>query len=226
MLSRLLRRLLHPRARHEESPVSRVNPLDHFDEAKVIGDIALREAATLHQIPCLVHALGAALYRLRDADPLLASQLSIDVSMVRKWAVENLPQTFPSLPRYKGSLDFEYTFDVYELGGSYRMRVRPVARPVRAMPVSEAAPDKPDSHPKGVGTFRKASEDSPMVAGIRSVLRFEGVISSHAEPPEPTIITLQRALARLMTDERVLACLAGHGVSPETLLAELAQPST
>ena len=226
MLPRLLRRLLHPRARHEESPVSRGSSLDDFDEASVLRHIALREAGTMHQIPCLVHALGAALYRLRDADPLLASQLSIDVSMVRKWAVENLPQTFPSLPRYKGPLDFEYTFDVYESGSGYQMRVMPVARPVRAMPVSEAAPDKPDSHPKGVGTFRKASEDSPMVAGIRSVLRFEGVISSHAEPPEPTIITLQRALARLMTDEQVLACLADHGVSPETLLAELGQPST
>ena len=226
MLPRLLRRLLHPGARHEESPVSRGSSLDDFDEASVLRHIALREAGAMKQVPCLVHALGAALYRLRDADSLLASQLSIDVSMVRKWAVENLPQTFPSIPRYKGSLDFEYTFDVYESGSGYNMRVRPVARPVRAMPVSEATPDKPDSQPKGVFISREASEDDPTAVGTMSVLRFEGAISSHAEPLEPTIITLQMALTRLMGDEQVLTCLADHGVSPETLLSELGQPST
>ena len=65
-----------------------------------------------------------------------------------------------------------------------------------------------------------------MVAGIRSVLRFVSANSSDTEPPEPTIVTLQRVLTELMNDEQVLACLADHGVSPETLLAELGQPST
>ena len=175
----------------------------------------------------MVHVLGAALYRLRDTDPLLADRMSVNVRLVRQWAVKkNLPLISPLHRRYEGPLDFEYTFDVYESGGSYHMRVRPVARPVRAMPVSEAAPDKPDSQPKGVFISREASEDDPFTVGVMSVLRFEGAISSHEEPPEPTIITLQRALTRLMTDERVLACLADHGVSPETLLAELGQPST
>ena len=223
MLPRLLRRLFHPGARRK-GPF--VNPLDHFDEAKIIGDIALREAATLHQVPCMIHVLGAALYRLRDADLLLANRMSLNVALVRQWAVENLPLTSPSHRRYEGSLDFEYTFDVYEFGSSYHMRVMPVARPIRSIPVSEATPDKPDSQPKGVFISREASEDDPTAVGTMSVLRFEGAISSHAEPLEPTIITLQMALTRLMGDEQVLTCLADHGVSPETLLSELGQPST
>jgi hypothetical protein len=224
MLSRLLRRLFHPGARRK-GPF--VNPLDHFDEAKIIGDIALREAATLHQVPCMIHVLGAALYRLRDADPLLADRMSLNVRLVRQWAVKkNLPLISPLHRRYEGSLDFEYTFELYESGSGYQMRVRPVARPIRAMPVSEATPDKPDSQPKGVFISREASEDDPTAVGTMSVLRFEGAISSHAEPLEPTIITLQMALTRLMGDEQVLTCLADHGVSPETLLSELGQPST
>jgi hypothetical protein len=223
MLSRLLRRLFHPGARRK-GPF--VNPLDHFDEAKIIGDIALREAATLHQVPCMIHVLGAALYRLRDADPLLADRLSVNVRLVRQWAVENLPLTFPTLRHYEGPLDFEYTFDVVEDGDWYKLKVKRVHRPIRDMPVGEASPDKTDGQLKGVGTFRKASEDSPMVAGIRSVLRFVSANSSDTEPPEPTIVTLQRVLTKLMNDEHVLACLADHGVSPETLLAELGLPST
>ena len=222
MLPRLLRRLFHPGARRK-GPF--VNPLDHFDEAKIIGDIALREAATLHQVPCMIHVLGAALYRLRDADPLLAPQLSIDVSMVRKWAVENLPLKSPSHRRYEGSLDFEYTFDVYEFGSSYHMRVMPVARPIRSIPVSEAATDKTSRQSNGVLIVREASEDDPFTVGVRSVLRFVARNQSREGPPEPTIVTLQRVLTELMNDERVLACLADHGVSPETLLAELGQPS-
>ena len=85
----------------------------------------------MHQVPCMIHVLGAALYRLRDADPLLAPQLSIDVSMVRKWAVENLPLKSPSHRRYEGSLDFEYTFDVVEDGEWYKLKVKRVHRPIR-----------------------------------------------------------------------------------------------
>ena len=222
MLPRLLRRLFHPGARRK-GPF--VNPLNHFDEAKIIGDIALREAGILHQVPCMVHVLGAALYRLRDADLLLANRMSLNVALVRQWAVENLPLTSPSHRRYEGSLDFEYTFDVYEFGSSYHMRVMPVARPIRSIPVSEAATDKTSRQSKGVVVVREASEDDPFTVGVMSVLRFVGGNQSREEPPEPTIVTLQRVLTELMNDERVLACLADHGVSPETLLAELGQPS-
>ena len=192
MLPRLLRRLFHPGARRK-GPF--VNPLNHFDEAKIIGDIALREAATLHQVPCMIHVLGAALYRLRDADLLLANRMSLNVALVRQWAVENLPLTSPSHRRYEGSLDFEYTFDVVEDGDWYKLKVKRVHRPIRDMPVGEAAPDKTDSQLKGVGTFSESSEDSPMVGnqervafciGQSSARNLQSRLSSHFKGFSPS----------------------------------------
>ena len=201
MLPRLLRRLLRPRAGREEF---RGSQLEHFDEAKIIGDIALREATAMKHVPCMVHVLAAVLYRLRDADPLLADRMGVNVRLARQWAVENLPLISPLHQRYEGSLDFEYTFDIVDNGDHrYHLKVKQVHRPVRPMPVSEAPSDKTGRQSKGEVIFREAPEDDPFTVGVMSVLRFVGGNQLPEEPPEPTIVTLQWGVRRLLREWRL-----------------------
>ena len=196
------------------------SPMAQFQEVDVVTDIAVRDALALSQNPCMVHVLGALLYRVRDADPGFAARVGIDFIAVREWATQNLPLISSDYKPYEGPLDFEYTFNLYEEKGHHRVNVRRVHRPVRTRAAEQTPQDMHKDSVQGVGIFRVATEDSPPATGIRMVIvSLDEVAKPNEGPPEPTIVSLQRLLPRILEDQQVLACLADHGLDPGTLVS-------
>ena len=196
------------------------SPMDQFQEVDVVTNIAVHDALALRQNPCMVHALGALLYRVRDADPSFAARVSIDFIAVREWATQNLPLISSDYKPYEGPLDFEYTFNLYEEKGQHRVDVRRVHRPVRTRAVEQTSQDMHKDSVHGVGIFRVDTEASPPVTGIRMVIEsLDEIAKPNEDPPEPTIVSLQRVLPRILEDQQVLACLADHGLDPSTLVS-------
>ena len=105
-----------------------------FQEVDVLVEIAIRDALTLSQNPGFVHALGAALYRLRDADSALAARVGIDFISVREWAAQNLPLLSSAHKPYEGPLDFEYNITLYYENDRFR---RVVLRRARSLLVGQ-----------------------------------------------------------------------------------------
>ena len=221
MFSRLFGR--SPKSRRPPArPIQ--SPLESYHETDVLRDIALREALAMGHAPSLIHVLGAALYRLRDADPALAAALCLNVALVRQWAFLNLPPRSMSHKR-PGPVDTEYTFNISENEYGYNLQVQPVRRHVRQMPAREAPEEETAPPRQGVVVFQPAPDDQSFGAGFKNMSRLLGQVRVSGEPREPTLVALRRTIAALLSDPLVLKCLADHGVTPETLLAELSQPS-
>ena len=193
-------------------------------ETWLVGEIAIRDALALGQDPSLVHVLGAALYRLRDADPQLAARLTISFLPVRQWTLRNLPSPLRRFP-LESSLDHQYTVYVQEYSGSPRLKVDRVNRPVRVLMGTGAESVDAGESPHGVGRFIKASQDSSYKDGLERVFKLLDSCEDFGETPEPTLITIQRILAKLLDDQQVQDCLAAHGVTPQELLTDLGMSS-
>ena len=168
----------------------------------------------------MAHALGAALYRLRDADPELATRLPINFLQVRQWTLRNLPSPLRHFP-LESSLDHEYTVYVQEYSGNSHMKIDRVSRPVRALMERGAESVDAGERSNGVGRFTEISQDSSSNGGLERVFKLLDSCEDSGEAREPTLITLQRMLVKLLDDQQVQDCLATHGVTPQELLTAL-----
>ena len=223
MLSKLFQRLFSSGS-HQMMPRLRDDPLYNYRETWLVGVIAFKDALAVGQALSLAHVLGAALYRLRDADPKLAARLAISFLSVRQWTMRNLPSPLLRFP-LESSLDHEYTVYVQEYSGSYRLKVDSVNRPVRALMGRGAESVDAGERPHGVGRFTKISQDSSSKDGLERVFKLLDSCEDFGETPELTFITLQRILAKLLDDQQVQDCLAAHGVTPQELLTDLGMSS-
>ena len=73
----------------------------------------------------------------------------------------------------------------------------------------------------GVGRFTEISQDSSSNGGLERVFKLLDSCEDSGEAREPTLITLQRMLVKLLDDQQVQDCLATHGVTPQELLTAL-----
>ena len=202
----------------------RRDPVSNYKETLLVGEIAFLDALEVRQELTPVHVLGAAMYRLRDADPELAARLSIDFLHVRRWAMENLPSRRPFHVEYP-ALDHDYTVYVQENHGIRRLKATRVNRPVwRAFP-GTGGPVGASEHPPVVGSFIAVTPEEP-VNRDRTERAYQLLAScdNPGETPELTIVTIHRILTRLMDDWQVQDCIAAHGVTPQGFLAELGTP--
>ncbi len=223
MLAKLFRRFFSS-GPHATSIEVRHHALFNYRETWLVGDIAFKDALELGQELTPVHVLGAAMYRLRDADPELAARLSISFLHVRRWAMENLPsrrQFHVESP----ALDYDYTVFEREFRGIYQLMVGRVNRPVRRVVPETAEPVGGSEHRPGVGSFIAVPPPEP-VNRDRTEMAF-GLLASCDNPgetPELTIVTIRRILTRFLDDQQVQDCIAAHGVTPQRFLAELGTP--
>ena len=223
LLANVFRRLFSSRS-HRMPADLRQDPVYNYKETALVAEIAFLDALELGQELSPVHVLGAALYRLRDADPNLAARLSSNFLHVRRWAMENLPSrrrfSVESL-----SLDHDYTVYVQENQGVRRLKVTRVNRPVRKVIPRATEPVDGSEHSHGIGRFIAVSGEEP-VNRDRTERAYQLLFSceSPGETPEPTIVFIHRILARLMDDWQVQDCIAARGVTPQELLAELEPP--
>ena len=213
-----------------------------FQEVDVLVEIAIRDALTLSQNPGFVHALGAALYRLRDADSALAARVGIDFISVREWAAQNLPLLSSAHKPYEGPLDFEYNITLYYENDRFRRvvlrrahrleraKIKYVNRRVKsaqiytpsasAISVSGATPAIQFISTHGEPQYEEL-QTSDLAAGIRMLIEtLDEAVRPDKDSPAPIIVTLQRALPPILKDQQVLACLADHGLTPQALTLE------
>ena len=202
----------------------RQDPVYNYRETELVAEIAFLDAIELGQELSPVHVLGAALYRLRDADPNLAARLSSNFLHVRRWAMENLPSR-RRLSVESPALDHDYTVYVQENQGIHRLSVTRVNRPVRRVVPRATEPVGGSEHSPRVGRFIAVSGEEP-VNRDRTERAYQLLFAceSPEETPEPTIVFIHRILARLMDDWQVQDCIAAQGVTPQEFLAELGPP--
>ena len=223
MLAKLFRRFFSSGSQVESIEV-RHHALFNYRETWLVGEIAFKDALELGQEKTPVHVLGAALYRLRDADPKLADRLSIDFLHVRRWAMENLP----SRRRFhvdSPALDYDYTVYEREFRGIFQLRVDRMNRPVRRVVPETAEPVGGSEHRTGVGSFIAVPPQEPVYRDrTETALSLLASCDNPGDTHELTIVVVHRILTRLLDDWQVQECIAAHGVTPQRFLAELGTP--
>ena len=191
-----------------------------FDETMIVWDIALMEALPVGHVPGMIHLLGASLYRLRDADPVLANELEISVEDIRKWEMLNLPSSMDSIHRpYAGNLHFEYTVQFR----NNRMCAGRVRRPVKRDHTQYPEHYHPPGQGIGVLKFDDSRGISHHQTPLRSLFQFLEVIRTDTLPSESSATTLRRIIAGVLSAEDVQTCLKDLGVAVDRLETKLGE---
>ena len=191
-----------------------------FYEADVVMQIAVNDASTMHQAAVMVHVLGAALYRMRDADPQLAGDIGLSAIDVRIWALANLPPRAPLYLRYEGNLDWEYTI----ITKKNFLSVERVKRPV----IEADTPIRRHGH--------DPQEKTLIMSGSRSRFRRTHLadgsleliknIRASALPSESIVETLRRTLMALLPMPGIQKCVEESGRSVAGIEDSLSQAPT
>ena len=185
----------------------------YFHEAYVVWEIAFNEALSMQQNLGFVHLAGACLYRLRELDLALATQLRVTVYHIRGWTLKNLPTTNPFDQRYQGHIDFDY-----------KIERRADKMFVGKLHKSSEAPDGSGPahvHAPGEGmTVRERIDPAASeswATTMRSSFEFAQEIYAGSGGDEPAAVTLRRYLDSLLSTAEVQACLKDVGFSASEL---------